>query len=311
MNAKTPQIAELRQRLAVLEGCLPSTVQLAPIPVSAQTVQGPAPLGAERNTGVFHSATGPQRFLFGVPKLDDLFERKGLYCSSLHEFYAEEMRLSGALSGFICAVLCVLGTQRKGAILWVTDPAVQREIGIPHAPGLVQFGMDPAQIVFVRPQKTEEVLWAMEEGAQCSTLCAVVGEVAGSFKNFDLTVTRRLALRAGQSGVPVFLVRHGAEADPSAALSRWHIAPQQSRFSGATRARRFMPSRAFVGNPSWRVTLEKNRDGRPGFCDLEWNHANRSFNEAPAHSVPVVRRTGNRPDLPAGSGRVVALRPHG
>ncbi|KZL20302.1 MULTISPECIES: hypothetical protein [Pseudovibrio] len=45
MNAKTSRIAELRDRLAVLEGRLPSAVQLAPVPASAQTEQGPAPLG--------------------------------------------------------------------------------------------------------------------------------------------------------------------------------------------------------------------------------------------------------------------------
>lgn len=45
MNAKTSQIAELHHRLAVLEGRLPSAVQLAPVPASAQTEQGPAPLG--------------------------------------------------------------------------------------------------------------------------------------------------------------------------------------------------------------------------------------------------------------------------
>ncbi|KZK96255.1 hypothetical protein PsAD46_00107 [Pseudovibrio sp. Ad46] len=308
MNAKTSQIAELRHRLAVLEGRLPSTVQLAPVPASAQTEQGPAPLGEVLNAHAIQNDVTAQRILLGIPKLDGLFGRKGLQCASLHEFYASEMRLSGALSGFLCALLSLMSRQRDGAVLWVIDRAVQRETGIPHAPGLAQFGVDPARIVFVRPRKTEEVLWAMEEGAQCSTLCAVVGEVAGSFRSFDLTVTRRLVLRAEQTGVPVFWVRHGAQADPSAALSRWHIAPIASRFSGAVRARKVMPSRAFVGNPGWRVTLEKNRDGQLGFCDLEWNHAKRCFNEASTYSMPVVRRISNRPNLSERDRRVMALR---
>ncbi|EEA93885.1 hypothetical protein PJE062_3376 [Pseudovibrio sp. JE062] len=308
MNAKKSQIAELRHRLAVLEGRLPSAVQLAPVPASAQTEQGPAPLGEVQCTRASESNELSSRIVLGVSKLDRLFARDGLNGASLHEFYASEMRLSGALSGFLCALLSLISKQRAGAVLWITDRTVQQETGIPYPPGLAQFGVDPARIVFVQPNKTEEVLWAMEEGAQCSTLCAVVGEIAGSFRNFDLTVTRRLVLRAEQSGVPVLLARHGAQAHPSAALSRWRIAPKTSRFSGAVRARRFMPSRAFVGNPGWRVTLEKNRDGRPGFCDLEWNHAKRCFKEAPTYSMPMVRRTGNGSSLPERTGQVVALR---
>lgn len=310
MPADRSQIAELRHRLAKMEGRLPSSVQPVSAPASAKLMQGPAPFEGELTARL-----ETQRLKFGIAKLDGLFTAPGLLCASLHEFYAPEMRLSGALSGFVCALLALLMQQRDGLILWALDPMVQREAGVPHASGLVQYGVDPARLLLVRPRQVEDVLWAMEEGGSCSSLCAVVGEIAGSFKAFDLTVTRRLVLRAEQTQIPVFLMRHGAQADPSAALSRWRIEPRlsgwRSSYWGPHLKEFAAPSRHLLGLPSWQVKLEKNRDGRPGFCDLEWNYAKRCFNEAPAHSVPVVRRAGNGSYLPTGSGQVVALRPHG
>ncbi len=45
MSVKTSPATKLHHRLLVSEGRLPSVVQLAPVPASAQTEQGPAPLG--------------------------------------------------------------------------------------------------------------------------------------------------------------------------------------------------------------------------------------------------------------------------
>ena len=47
----------------------------------------------------------------------------------------------------------------------------------------------------------------MEQGAGCAGLSAVVGEIHGAPAVLDFTATKRLALRAEASGVPVWPIR--------------------------------------------------------------------------------------------------------
>ncbi|WP_328804139.1 inducible mutagenesis protein A [Roseibium aggregatum] len=278
-------LAELRRRIAALEGGLPFNGQLGPAPAFAAVKQGPEPV----------------RLSFGLDALDGLFAAGGLACGTLHEVVSGESRDAGALSGFALALLARVMTARSGAVLWVLDPLAGREAGLLHGPGLSRFGVDPARLIAVRPRRTEELLWAMEEGARSSVLAAVVGEVQGAQKALDLTATRRLLLRAQASGVPVFLVRHGAAFEPTAALTRWCVTPGRSQAPALLRAG---PHEA-IGEAAWIVDLTRNRDGRSGRLDLEWRHAERRF-AAPARSVALVSGTGLRPDSAPDDGTVVA-----
>lgn len=276
-------LAELRRRIAVMEGRLPSERQLGPAPASSARKQGPAPTSTP--------LPEPERLGLGLDELDRLFAAGGLSQGALHELVSAESRNAGAVSGLVCALLARIMAIRPGMVLWVLDPLAAREAGQFHGPGLVRFGIDPARLVTVLPRKTEELLWAMEEGARCAALAAVVGEVQGVHKALDLTATRRLLLRAQGSGVPTLLVRHGASMEPTAALSRWHAEPRPSHEPD-------LPGggpHEGVGPPVWHVDLNRNRDGRPGRLDLEWSHAARDFS-APAHSLPVVCGSSLRPD---------------
>ena len=280
-----PDFAELRRRIAALEGGLPFNGQLGPAPAFSAVKQGPEPV----------------RLSFGLEGLDALFAAGGLACGSLHEVVSAESRNAGALSGVALALLAKVMAARSGAVLWVLDPLAGREAGLLHGPGLLRFGVDPARLIAVRPRRTEELLWAMEEGARASVLAAVVGEVQGAQKTLDLTATRRLLLRAQTSGVPVFLVRHGAAFEPTAALTRWCVTPGHSQAPALLRSG---PHEA-IGEAAWTVELTRNRDGRSGRLDLEWRHAERRF-AAPARSVALVSGTGLRPDSAPGDGTVVA-----
>lgn len=295
------QLAELRRRIADLEGRLPFETQLGPAPASAALEQGPAGSSPARA-----AAAGDDRLTCGLRPLDDLFQAPGLQLATLHELVSAHSRDAGALSGFCLALVASLMAARSGQVLWVLDPQVAREAGWPHGSGLARFGVDPARVIAVMPRRPEEILWAMEEGAGCAALAAVVGEVQGAPKAVDLTATRRLLLRARSGGVPVFLVRHGADREPTAALTRWCVAPAVSTAPPLIRQG---PHDA-IGNAAWTVTLTRNRDGRPGRLDLEWSHAARQL-AAPARALPVVSGACLRPDIAPVADRVTAVRTRG
>ncbi len=274
-------LVELRSRVAALEGRLSSEAQLQPDPASAANGQGPA------------------RLLTGVAGFDGLFAAAGMPCGTLHEATSAESRSGGALTGFAAALLSCLAARRAGAVLWVTEPDGGREAGAPNAEGLARFGLDPARVVLVRARCVAEMLWAVEEGVQAKGVCAVVAEMRGAPRALDLTASRRLLLRAEAGGATAFLLRHAGGAAPTAAVTRFRIA---ARLSGGREDRRLAP----LGRPGWRVELQRNRDGRPGTVELEWDHAMRSF-AAPADREPVVPRTGDGPAGAPGTGRVVAF----
>lgn len=333
MNSRKEEIDALRRRLAVLEGRLPPEAQLSLAPASAASkLQEPA-LPSDQNATAFQDrsikddAGTPRlrsavsaRFCLGVEALDGASAQPGFKLGTVHEFIAPQVRLSGALTGFVAALATLCANQRAGQVLWALDEAVQREAGMLCAQGFLQFGLDPARLIMVTPRRVEDMLWALEEGSQCQSLSVVVGEMLGDFKELDLTSTRRLVLRAERSGVPLFFMRHGADAAVSAAMTRWCVGPGPMPPATRDRAGAYVPHRALMGAPRWRVTLEKNREGRPDSCDLEWNHATRQFDEIPrldtenasagtaTDSLSLVSRVGHRSPVPSGAGQVVAFR---
>lgn len=286
------RLAELRRRIADLEGSLPLDAQLAPAPVSAAAKQGPASLGDGQKIQDGARDRAPPRLCLDSPALDAVFQGEGLRLDSLHEVVGRESRDCGAVSGFALALLARVMRARSGAVLWVLSPQARRENGRLYGPGLRQFGIDPARLVAVFPRRMEELLWGLEEGAKCSGLSAVFGEVQGVSRALDLTATRRLLLRAQTSRVPVILMRNGVADEPTAALTRWCVTPHISRPPDLERRG---PHEA-VGRSGWRVTLTRNRDGRPGSACVEWNHETGQF-DAPARSLALVSGSAGGQDL--------------
>ena len=183
--------------------------------------------------------------------------RPGLPCPAHSEVFASGDEASGAALALALA-LDGLPEERIGPrqVLWVQDAAALRLNGRPYRPGL------PAALrrrtIHVLAPKPEDALFALEEGIRCRDLACVIGEIAGNPRALDFTASRRLTLAAEKYGVPLFLVRHNAQADLSSARLRWQA-----------RAAPSLPLRwnaAAPGSPAWHAELFRARGHPPG----EW-----------------------------------------
>jgi protein ImuA len=241
---------------------------------------------------------------FDIPALDArLGPAGGLAFGSLHEIVCDGTRDAAAVTGFASALLARLLARRDGRFVWITTAEARRETGPLHPPGLRLFGLDPARLVEVAAERPEEALWAFEEALASPGSAAVVAEIPGHPAVLDLTATRRLALRAaaGESGPGGFglLLRVGGRPQTTAAATRWRVSAVPSR-----------PLAGFrdgLGRPAFRLDLEKNRDGRLGRFDLEWDPHARRFGSLPAHSGRLSAEPADRSAAPAPGGRLLAF----
>ncbi|MCP4382704.1 MAG: hypothetical protein GY798_15010 [Hyphomicrobiales bacterium] len=282
----------LRRRIAEIEG-RPSELSTAEMPVEP--------------TGMPVAHLSPQRggacLPFGVADLDQLLAG-GLRRNALHEIRTEATRDSGIACGFAAAILSRLGIDDDRPMLWVVEEAAGREGGFVHGPGLERFGLAAHRLVLVRVRHAREALWVFEEGLRCSGLAAVLAEIRGHPTVLDLTAGRRLALRARDSGVMGLLMRQSAGVEPGASTTRWLVTPQPAAVLD--------DFAAGIGQPVWRLHLERNRAGATGQFDLEWDHGIRSFASARPETPALPR---NRTSLSAershpahAAGTVVAMR---
>jgi protein ImuA len=221
-----------------------------------------------RATGL--SARAGETLSCGIGAVDAALHG-GLSRGALHEIAAADYRSIPAALGFLLALTIrsqksETGNQKRMPIqsgsdfriLWPfvkTAPA----FGLPYAPGLKFFGLDPARIVFVRCANARECLWAMEEGLRLGGIGIVIGARA---KKMDLTSSRRLQLSAEQANTPIFLLRAYNDHAPSAAVTRWRVRPAPSA----------QDKFGFYKNTRFRVALEYARGGKTGEWVMEWDH---------------------------------------
>lgn len=154
-------------------------------------------------------------------------------------------------TGFLIASL----TDTNGPILWVQDHSSRRENGHLYTPSLSAHGIK-RPVLRVNVSHPRDVLWAMEEGAACTGLSAVVGEIHGAPAVLDFTATKRLAMRGEASGVPIYLIRSGDPGALSAARERWRVTSLPS-----------LPMPHDIqapGLPRWDVDLFRARGREPG-----------------------------------------------
>ncbi len=203
---------------------------------------------------VLERAGGQPRpaYPLGLPALDRALGG-GLATGCLHEVIGTAG--DGAATGFVAALAAGVAGGR-GAILWcLPRPDL-------YGPGLAAAGLDPARLILATTERTADGLWAMEEGARCGALAAVVGEV----DRLSLTAARRLQLASETGGVTTFLLRTGVSADGAAAVAatRWRItaAPGGEGIGGG--------SQPWLDAPCWQAELLRCRGGRPGTWTLSW-----------------------------------------
>jgi protein ImuA len=216
------------------------------------------------------------RRAFGVTSLDAALGG-GLTRGRIHEVYAAEVDDAAATAGFAVAVATGMAGAGR-AVLWLRTQRDARLGGVMQANGWSELGGTPGDgLVGVVPGAMA-LLRAAVDALRCPALGAVIVESWGTLRELDLTASRRLALTAERSGVPLLLLRIDATPVPSAAQTRWQVAAAPSHA---------LPGHA-PGEPAFNVTLLRQRSGPCGLdWRLEWDRDQRIFREAPLSGVVV------------------------
>lgn len=191
----------------------------------------------------------------------------GLMRARLHEIFAFEADDAGCATGFTAALALRLG----GTLVWLREGEAERRGGQLHAPGLVEIGLSPAQVILGTLPDALAVLRAAADVTRCGDVGVAVVELWRDPRAFDLTASRRLALAAEASGVTVIALRIAATPAPSAAQTRWQVVAAPS-----------LPMEANApGYPAWAIELLRQR-GRPagGAWRVEWNREQACLAEA-------------------------------
>ncbi|MCX7899652.1 MAG: hypothetical protein N2444_06155, partial [Methylocystis sp.] len=200
----------------------------------------------------------------------------GLVRAGLHEVYARSGADAVAATGFALALARRAAGARR-PIVWVRQDMMSLEAGQPYPQGLSEIGVEPAAIVFLRLRDAKEALQAGAEAGRCAGVGATLIEIFGRARALDLTASRRLALAAGASGAPVFLIRAGAAPVPSAAATRWLV--------------RASPSRALN-----HAAFERNRSNADNV--IASNNVERAYREKPASTFSQRALLANAPGSP-------------
>ncbi len=226
------------------------------------------------------------RFSTGSAELDKALQG-GLNHGALHEIFAAATADEPSASGF--AVALVVRASEERPVVWVRQDFAGVEAGEVYAPGLAELGLSPDRLILVRARDGPAVLRAGEEASRCPPLGAVLIEPWGAPKALDLVASRRLALAAARSNVPLFMVRAGAQPASSAALTRWRV---RSALSVALDAEA-------PGRPAFEVELLRDRAGAAGRkWTLEWDRDQRTFRHLGDRGVPAL--SGGMVSLPPG-----------
>ena len=200
----------------------------------------------------------------------------GITRGCVHEMFALDPDDAGSVTGFAAMLALRLG----GGILWLRHEAMQKISGRLHAAGLLEIGLDPAQVIVAVLPDPVSVLRAAADVVRCADVGVAVVELWRQPPALDLTASRRLALAAETSGVTVLLLRVDAEPTPSAAQTGWAI---RSAASAPLEANA-------PGYPTLEIKLLRQR-GRPagGCWQVEWDRESAVFRPADRNADAPIR----------------------
>ncbi len=182
----------------------------------------------------------------------------------LHEIGPAGPGFEAAALGFTLA----LAASWAGAagVFWAGEDVAFAEEGAPYPVGLAQYGLALDRLIVARAKKREDALWAAEQ-ALAATGAIVICALGAQGKPLDLKASRRLLLFAERYHSRCLLLM--PENGPSAAWTRWRIAPAESNA---------LPDE--LGLPAFRAELTRNRGGPSGSSFiLDWNAHERVFAE--------------------------------
>lgn len=212
----------------------------------------------------------------------------GLARGACHEVFARGEDGGASAMGFGLMLAQCLTQEGSQALLWLREEKMQRKAAL-SGPGLADLGFDPARLVLGVLPDAKALLRASVDALRCrGGLGLVLLEMAGNVPLLDLTASRRMALAAEVSGVPLLLLRTGgATPAPSAARTRWEVGPAPSLWLEADAP----------GHPMLAVTLLRQRGGPADFnWTLEWDRDAGLFRPAalPGARLPMAGG-GSRP----------------
>ena len=213
----------------------------------------------------------------------DAMLRGGLAVGAMHEVFSEG-RQSGTATGFVAGLAGRLTAGRP--LVWVRQDFSEIESGALSMSGLCELGLDPRRLVSVRAADVDTALRTAADALACDAVGAVVLEVWGEARQFDLVASRKLTLAAQASGVTCLVLRVAAEPSPSTAETRWIV-----------QAARSLPTSPWGawGAPVFDAQLVRHRHGPVGRWIMEWKCDECLFREAPAHPQPVAAAPADRP----------------
>ena len=217
----------------------------------------------------------------------DMVLRGGLLRGTLHEIFAGDPGASAAGFAFGLAQR----VRREKRLLWIRQDFSALEHAELCPTGLAELGIDPSSVLLLRAAHAEDALRAGADALSCAALGAVIVEIPGNPKVLDLVASRHLVLGAQTKGVTVFLLRLSAQAEPSAAETRWRI-----RSLPSTEGDDWAPSAEADnwGSPRFVAELTRNRHGETGHWAMEWCCDERAFKPA-ANSGVVAAAPADRP----------------
>lgn len=143
-----------------------------------------------------------------------------------------------------------LCAQSEGPVIWISPSWRADQL---NADGIRDF-TDPARFVFVRPNRAEDLLWAMEEVLRAGAVPLVVGDLPDPP---GLTAVRRMHL-AAETGAgagrhrPLGLLLTPGDGGAQGVETRWHMAPAHT---GETQRWHLQRRRARSRPPcSWEIS---------------------------------------------------------
>jgi protein ImuA len=145
--------------------------------------------------------------------------------------------------------------ETQGPVIWIRPAWHPDRL---HMAGLLS-EIDPGRLIMVEPERSEDLLWVMEEVLRAGVVAAVVGDLPVPP---GLTPVRRLhlAAEAGAGGVaPLGLILTPGEGGAPGVDSRWRLEPAHE--SGAE---------------GWRLERLRARDGGPGDWRVRRGQAGRA-----------------------------------
>lgn len=239
------------------------------------------------------------KLIFGLSEIDTCLDG-GLAINALHEVRANYAKDIGAATGFVFSLLHQLFSQSHASsghisnkhVVWVVDPASKQECGTLYPRGLAQYGIDPEHITFIRARDLHTAMWAVDEAVKCQGLAAVIFQVKGNPKRFDMTASRRLMLRAQASNVFTCVLRQSGEEEASAAATRWCVEHASSSPDSFKRKNNELGTEEIeIENVRHVLSLERNRNGQTNAWLADWNTIKRRF----IHATPIkhIERRNN------------------